>query len=246
LDRLLSKAGGASYCALLGDYYRKGDVIPKDPTKALANYDRACARDLLDACWKKAEMIARGEGVAADPVQAKKFLRKSCPEGWAWGNVNGCAFMGAAYESGSFGFLRDPVHALEIYEDHCASEGNPMCTKAAAMYEKGAVVKRDLDKANALYKRGCGSTGWGDAAACAKAAPIVAKTDPKLGLAMYRHACLEGKDLKSCMAAGDLVAKNQDAPSAKAFYRSACTLTLLAPVCAKSTALGNPAPTKPH
>ncbi len=245
LETACNKPNGGEYCILLGDYYRKGDVVAKSAAKALDDYERACSAYWTGACWRKGEMLARGEGVPADLVRARTYLKEACPDlrwGWSPGSPEACVFMGAAYESGSFGFLKDPVHALEIYEDRCQRwPGNVMCAMAGAAYERGLIVPRDLERASALYQRGCDS-GNGDGAACVRAAPVVAKDDPKLGLAMYRRACFEAKDAGSCMKAADLLADKAAAASAKVFYLTACGATRLARICDKSKALGNPAP----
>jgi TPR repeat protein len=115
---------------------------------------------------------------------------------------------------------------------------------AGARYEQGAIVPRDLAKASALYLRGC-DYGTGDGPACARAAPAVARTDPKQGLAMYRRACLAGRDVASCLTVGDILARDaadRATANEKSFYLAACNETHLAEVCAKSTALGNPSP----
>jgi TPR repeat protein len=248
LEKACDKANGADHCVLLGDYYRRGEVVPKRPAKALEAYERACSAYFSDACGKKGEMLARGGGVQADLGRAKTYLREACPE-LTWGASSGspvaCVFLGRAYENGAFGFPKDPIHALEIYEDRCQGwPGSEMCTLAAAMYERATVVRRDLDKANTLYRRACDS-GNGDGAACVKAAPLVAKSDPGLAAAMYRRACLAGKDAASCTTAADLIVAVVAATSAKSFYVTACNATQLPQVCEKSTALGNRLPVAP-
>jgi TPR repeat protein len=254
IDRLqtaCNQPNGAAYCVQLGDYYRRGTVAQKDAAKALDAYERGCARYSTDACGKKGEMLARGDGVAADFVQAKTYLRRACPEldwGGSSGDPGACAFMGEAYEAGTFGFARDPAHALEIYEERCQRwPGSAMCAMAAAKYEPGGVAPRDPDRASALYLRGC-DYGTGDGVACVKAAPAVVRADPKQGLAMYRRACFAGKDSASCLTVGDILAKDaaeKAAANAKSFYLRACEATQLADVCARSAALGKPAATPP-
>ena len=248
LEKACAKPNGGEYCVLMGDYYRRGDVVPRRPAKALEAYERACSAYFSAACGKKGEMLARGEGVPADFVLARTYLREACPE-LTWGGSSGasdaCVFLGSAYENGTFGFPKDPVHALEIYEDRCQRwPGSEMCTLAASSYERGTAAPRDLKKASALYRRGCDS-GNGDGAACVRAAPLVAREDPGLGAAMYRRACLAGKDQGSCATAANLIVATVATTSAKSFYLAACSATQLPQVCERSTALGNPAPARP-
>jgi uncharacterized protein len=246
-----SQPNGGAYCVLLGDYYRSGRVVPKDDARALEAYERGCSRYSTNACGKKGEMIAQGEGTPPDFDQAKTYLRRGCPEldwGGSSGDPDACLFMSRAYEAGTFGFAKDPLHALEIDEERCKRwPGSALCAMAGAEYEQGLVVKRDLDRAMALYRRGC-DLGTGDGAACIRAASAAAREDPKLGIAMYRRACLAGKDAASCMTVGGLLAQDaveRATANTKSFYRLACKDTQLARICAKSAALGNPAPSVP-
>ena len=80
--------GTTEHCLVLGDKYRDGVDVAKDPARAAALYQTACDAGVLAACNRLGALYER-----QDAARAVALYRKACEGGDSYGCVN----LGRAY-----------------------------------------------------------------------------------------------------------------------------------------------------
>lgn len=94
----------------LGDMYRRGQLGPADPAKALEYYRQAAALDHTDAINVIGLAYMKGEGVPQDIEEGIRWLSRASEEG----NPYAAYHLGRAFQSGQ-GVEKDPAHALAYF-----------------------------------------------------------------------------------------------------------------------------------
>jgi hypothetical protein len=118
--------------------------------------------------------------------------------------VTACTNLGAFYESGSGGVLRDALQAALLYRRGCDGGDGRACTRLGAAFRTGTGVTQDPVQAAVLTRHGC---ELGDAEGCAVYAWYLdngegVRRDPAEATTFYRRACSNGATDACSAAAG--------------------------------------------
>jgi len=149
-------AGEARGCAALGSRYLKGDGVARDPARALALYQRACAAG--QRCAVVGGMVLEGLGTAADPTAAAGWLERACEQG----EPEGCGNLGVLYQRGR-GVPTDLSAAVRYFTRGCEGGDASACANLGYLYQYGDGVSADLERARGYYRRACDA---GDRTGC--------------------------------------------------------------------------------
>src|SRR6266567_506132 len=101
--------GTADNCLVLGDKYRDGVDVAKDPARAAALYQTACDGGVLAACNRLGALYER-----QDTSRAVALFQKAC-EG---GGLPGCTNLGLVYMGGE-GVATDTARAAALFREAC-------------------------------------------------------------------------------------------------------------------------------
>lgn len=205
----------------------------KDPTKALAYFDRGCEAGSSRSCLVAAQaQLTRGH--AARAVQA---FTRACDGS----EPRGCNALAEMYETGR-GVPRDDRRAAQLFGRACDSDNGFGCFRLGAMYRAGRGVPADVRRAAALESKACDRD---EPRGCTLAAAALisgagVKKDVTRGMALYRKACDANEPL-ACLAYGALLADGsggiaRDPALAAVVLTRACDLGA-APACARAGAL---------
>lgn len=93
-------------CVVLGEVHERKMVEGARPAAAIEAYQRGCAADHADACFRLAGVHARGVGTKRDDAVAARLYQVACDGGEA----DGCAALSAAFRAGE-GVAKDPLWA---------------------------------------------------------------------------------------------------------------------------------------
>jgi len=74
-------AGDGGECGTLGNQLMGGYVVPKDPERARAAFEKGCAADDLGACIGLYRALSLGRGGPQDLVRARTLAAKACNTG---------------------------------------------------------------------------------------------------------------------------------------------------------------------
>jgi len=74
-------AGDGGECGTLGNQLMGGYVVPKDPERARAAFEKGCAADDLGACIGLYRALSLGQGGPQDLVRARTLAAKACHTG---------------------------------------------------------------------------------------------------------------------------------------------------------------------
>jgi eukaryotic-like serine/threonine-protein kinase len=124
----------------LGDWYAKGEIVPKDEVLAAKWYRKAAEQGSVSALVAVLELSA-GTGPAADPAEARKWLLK-LSEGKDAQSLNALAWFRATFPDAAY---RDGPQAIELAERADAlsrhRDAEVLATLAAAYAETGNFEK---------------------------------------------------------------------------------------------------------
>jgi len=81
--------GWTAGCENLGILYLRGDGVPRDPERAIREFDKACRGGEPTACSNAGLMYRNGDGVVRDDNQALAYLTTACGLGMA----NACRWI---------------------------------------------------------------------------------------------------------------------------------------------------------
>ena len=73
--------GNSQDCANLGSQLMGGYVVPADPVRARAAFEKACRLGGMNACVGLYEALSLGQGGPADPERARALESKVCKTG---------------------------------------------------------------------------------------------------------------------------------------------------------------------
>lgn len=178
--------------------------------RAAALFRRACEGGEPSGCRRLAGMMFDGEGVARDPNEAERLLRKTCLE-----DGRSCTNLAARYDKGD-GVRKDPDAAAALYrdaarllQDNCDIGYSPSCDDLGDLYRGGHGVPKDEAKACKLYEMAC---GMGLEHVCTYVATAAACTsDPRRSQELLAASCDRG-GMGSC---NELASKLEDKATKK-------------------------------
>ena len=145
LLREVDQGGGVEALVALGKFYREAPVPYRDFGKAVAAYQKAVDQDTPWAAIPLAEMLFKGEGVAADPDRALALL-----DGAEKAGLVGPAqkTLGDHYRT-----TGEPAKAVAAYQKAVDQDTPWAAIPLAEMLFKGEGVAADPDRALALLHR---------------------------------------------------------------------------------------------
>lgn len=216
LYRQACDANDADGCHYLAGSYNEGDGVPKDAPRAVALYRKACDLGSGDACYMLSLKYGTGEGVAIDEAKSGALRKQSCKMGsnlcqmMAYemmvginlnacknGDAERCNEIGDAYQFG-WEDLEINYDEAAVYQEKACSGGSVEgCTSLGLLYADGQGVKKDLNKALALWQKACNGNAAVNARGCHMLAISydlgdgVAK-DPVRARMLYGKACRLG------------------------------------------------------
>ena len=142
-----ARRGNARCQVVLGDLYRNGRGVPRDPAEAARWYRKAAEQRSDAGQYELGLLYESGLGVVKDPVEAVGWFRKAAAQGHARAQNK----LGAAYENGSAG-PRNPVLAVEWYRK-AADQNLPSGQyNLGRSYLAGRGVFKDPAKGGALVQ----------------------------------------------------------------------------------------------
>jgi TPR repeat protein len=202
------EAGDADACNNAGAFYNPGNYgsipgLPKDGKRALAYFDRACAKGSFEACDNQALMLDWDDSDKNNVVAATRLYERACEAGV----VDACGGLALHLVTGR-GVERDEKRGLALLQRACddtsdyARDSNGTPKRAFFCWRLGGVWHRgftggagvDLARADALYERAC---DLGQAEACWAAGNAYAdghgvKVDKERARTFYTKACKAG------------------------------------------------------
>lgn len=113
-------------CVVLGEVHEQGLVDGAKVASAADAYQRGCAADEMDACFRLGGMFSRGVGVKHDDPAAARLFQIACDANHA----DACAALGRAYDKG-VGVTADATTAAHYRDRGCALGASTSCTKSA-------------------------------------------------------------------------------------------------------------------
>jgi hypothetical protein len=168
------------------------------------------------------ELEFRARGSAEGPLDPIE-LRDRCDDG----DSASCNDLGAAYENGRGGALRNPERAAELYGKACSTGYQFSCANLGMLYVEGTGVARDLAKARSLFERACSG---GCAEGCSGLGRLLDEglgipEDDATAARFLRQGC-DGNVPASCARLGELLALGEGVPrdyrEAFRLYTRAC------------------------
>jgi TPR repeat protein len=187
-------AGRQRLCYILGKTYQSGGVIggvvvPKDPSRAMLFYERACRLNDALSCEKAARIYEAGEGGPKDPTKAIPLYEQACNSG----SCKACVRLAKFYRDGEL-VRKDLRRVMSLYGRTCSENCDLGCAALGEMYQQGEDVRQDIARAMSLYERACdagSSEGCSDLAKLYEDGVWVRK-DPVRAVSLYGRACQFG------------------------------------------------------
>lgn len=203
--------------------------LKKDPAKARAFYDKACALKRGSSCNELGVMFLNGDGVAKDLDKGRAYLEKACTHGQALG----CKNLAVVYDQG-LGVPADPAKAFEHAKRSCAIDHwmaddakavGYACNMAGGALYTGAGVPVDKKAAADMFARACDRSRY----YCYNLGVVimegVIEKDAPRARALYEASCDDGKP-DACNNLGDMMRKGEGGPKdpqgAKKLFQKAC------------------------
>ncbi|KAJ1539481.1 hypothetical protein HK405_012878, partial [Cladochytrium tenue] len=149
LIRAAADAGMPVACAQMGHMYRSGQLVERDPSRALPYLERAAAAGHVEAAFLAGTLYAAGDGVEKDPRRAFELYLQAANQGLAVAqhNVGAAYFSDEPAESGAP--RRDVPRAIE-YWGMAAEQG-----LAAALFNLGRLHAEGFEP-----RAGIDPPGW--------------------------------------------------------------------------------------
>ncbi len=114
-------------CATLGNIYEKAELgVKKDFKKAVFYYQKACAANSAEGCYKLGNMYYFGKGVKQSNTKALKHYKQACRQTGQYGMARGCNNLAVLYEKGK-GVKKDRYKAKYFYQEACDYGYQPAC-----------------------------------------------------------------------------------------------------------------------
>lgn len=122
-------------CVVLGEVHEEGLVDGAKLANAADAYQRGCAADEPDACYRLGGMFTRGVGVKHDDAAAARLFQVACEANHA----DACAALWRAYDKG-IGVEADATTATHYRNRGCLLGATAVCApKSAVSPESGSL-----------------------------------------------------------------------------------------------------------
>ncbi len=133
---------------LMGDLYREGVGVERDPAKAHGCYVKAAEQGEPLAQVTLGVMYIQGEGVARDPKMAAHWWTKAAEQGMLEAQLH----LGHLYKEGD-GVTQDSHEALKWFKKAAALESPQAQNALAILYREGKGAEEDSAEAVELFKK---------------------------------------------------------------------------------------------
>jgi TPR repeat protein len=215
-------------CSELAKRAYRGEGIPRDRTRALALYRRACELHSSTGCNQAGLLTARGIGGAPNAEAAIGFFQRGCLalEGGK-SDADACANWGTFFQRGKGGVERNDVRAVALFQRACDAGSATGCANLGFMAAEGRGTPKDDARAVQLYKSSCEA---GSPVGCSN---LGSRYDRGVGVPrsvtkaidLFRRACDRGSasgcsNLGLKLELGEGVKQNLE--EALALYQRAC------------------------
>jgi len=114
-------------CVVLGEVHELGLVDGARLDAAAAAYQRGCAAESADACFRLGGLLARGAGAEQDDAAAARLYQVAC-EG---GNAESCSMLARSYAEG-VGVERSAAMSSHYRQQACALGETALCETTPA------------------------------------------------------------------------------------------------------------------
>jgi hypothetical protein len=121
---VLCQRGHSPSCTGAGVFYLEGRGVPKNDTRALTLFKRACDDSDPPACRHLGDMYRNGQWVPKDPAQAARQYQRSCD----LGDGTGCRLLAAMMEAGE-GVPKDVKKARQLKARACKAGDQEACAR---------------------------------------------------------------------------------------------------------------------
>lgn len=136
-------------CDALAGAYEFGFGTPKNMTKAVEFYTKACNLGSPKACESLGRIYVHGEEeIQKDFVNGAKFSTKACDGG----SLKGCVIIGIMYAKG-WGIQADNIKAKYYFDKACDGGFGGGCHALGAAYADG--LPQDKEKAKFYFGKAC-------------------------------------------------------------------------------------------
>ncbi|WPB77656.1 tetratricopeptide repeat protein [Archangium violaceum] len=115
-------------CAVLGEEYAQGKLVPKDPVRAATLSSRACDGGILLACGNLGLAYLRNGTPMSDVPRMLSLLERGC----GGEHPGACHALGVLYRKGN-GVPRDTDKALQFLQRSCRLHTSSACDSAEAL-----------------------------------------------------------------------------------------------------------------
>lgn len=220
---LLRAAANGSILAsrYLGDMYRKGEGVTRDPSEAAYWYRKSAVGGDVEAQFRLASMLSTGVGVAEDAAEAFTWAKKASDRG----HLGALELVADAYWFGK-GTPVDDVAAVSLYRRLLTTESVLARERLGEAYRHGYGANIDLAEAIRFHEQAAAAKHIPSYIALGQIYEAETQDAPDWPRALqwYRHAA-EARDPAGCMRLGQLhyegegVAKNL--PAARRYFECA-------------------------
>lgn len=178
--------GEPTACFYLGNVWRDGAAVDRDPKRAAKRYDEGCKRGSGPACHELALLVSGEDLGTPDPSRGAELDARACEL-----EPRLCLHIGFRYQY-ALGVSEDLAAAARHYDAACDAGDNVGCHRLAEQLAAGAGVRRDTRRALTLFERSCQR---GTSASCANLGLVYLQGDlgvtaePKRGVSLLDRAC---------------------------------------------------------
>ena len=211
-------AGDAAACEFIGTAYRKGEVVPTDPTLAEVFLSRACMANRAKACLEQAVLY----GLTKRPAKAHPLVERAC----MGGILDACTVVAENFELGR-GVPVNLPHAAMLFRDVCARGEGVACFQLGNMIWEGRGAERDSGQANEFFIRACDANvgaGCNNAGRYYAQRKVFPEHDRKRAFSFYERACLMDDAVGCANLASFYEVHHNDRGTALGYYDKSCKL----------------------
>jgi MYXO-CTERM domain-containing protein len=186
------RLGHSISCNALAKLHLEGKLIPRNPRKAVQNFEKACDLNHSSACQTLAELYSSGReaGIAKNPIQAARAYARACYAGYG----SACFKIDTIVkEQKPDRIVRDQLRRK--LERACRKPVMKACEALGLAYvQGGGLAKKDERGAFDMFKKSCErnkkSNGW----ACNSLGQMYAngvgtRKDVEVAKGLFREQC---------------------------------------------------------
>lgn len=164
--------GDANGCENLAMHLAGGEGIARDPAVAVATWQKGCDLGSANVCRNLASELENGDRVPRDAARGLALHIRACDLGQTSDCLTAARTLRATPTTDAKTFVR-------LYDKACedAIDTAGACVELGDMYRDGDRVAKDIERALALYRRGCQG---GFVRACRAARALAGEPEPGL------------------------------------------------------------------